>query len=167
MPELATELLPEDDDAVLEQAEGVARDYCGWHIAPSRAGEYTLDEASSVIILPTMRLTAVSAIVDADGNDLAAYGFTFTPAGVVRRGSPTQAGVSYLGAWWPAGTVVTFTHGYAEVPPAVTRAVQGIASQLPSNLKSKTAGPFGETYFDDIAPGDRSRLDKYRLPSRP
>lgn len=179
MAELADTLALSADDR-LDQAEGLVRSYCRWHIAPSRAGEtYTLPHASRVILLPTLRLTQVTGIVDANGADLAGYGFTFTPAGILLRGSPAQAGIGYWDAWWPPGTVVTFTHGYADVPPEVTGIVQAVAQRAVNNtgsLISSTDGPFSQTYSQTgsgesvalgLLAGEKAVLDDYRLPSRP
>lgn len=178
MAELADDLVP-DQDARLDQAEGLVRRYCGWHIAPSRTETFTLPEAAPYIVLPTLHLTAVTAIVDADATDLLANGYTFSPEGVLRRGSYAQAGISYLSTWWPGGTVVTFTHGYVDVPPEITGVVQAIAQRAvdnPRSLVSTQDGPFSDTYSQTgtgetlalgLLAGEKVALDMYRLRSRP
>lgn len=180
MPELATDLVVTDPDDRLDQAEGLVRGYCRWHIAPSRSGEtYTLPEAAPYIMLPTLYLTAVTAVVDADETDLTVGGITFTPDGVLRRGSLSQTGLSYWGSWWPGGTVVTYTHGYDEPPAEVTAVVQAIAQRAIDNPGSRTQvtdGPFsesfsltstGEAVALSLLSGDKAILDLYRLPGRP
>lgn len=179
MAELADDLVI-DQDTRLDQAEGIVRRYCGWHIAPSRAGEtYTLPEASPVILLPTLHLTAVTAAMGADDADLLTYGFTFSADGILRRGSLAPDGIAYWGAWWPAGTVVTFTHGYSTVPPDVTAVVQALAQRATDNPGSRTQitdGPFSESYSLtgtgeavglSLLMGDKATLDLYKLPPRP
>lgn len=177
MAELAEDLVV-DQDTRLDQAEGIVRRYCGWHIAPSRSGEtFTVTEATSAIILPTLYLTAVTAIVDVDGNDLTGDQFSFTAAGVIHRGPPLWPACD---PWkWLPGTTVTFTHGYDVPPPDVTAVVQAIAQRAIDNPGSRTQltdGPFSESYSLtgageavslSLLSGDKATLDLYRLPSRP
>ncbi len=162
MPELAESLTPADADERLEQAEGIVRDYCGWHIAPSRTETVRIYGAplGSPILLPSMYVTAIVSVTD-QGTLVDPAAYDFETAGILRR----------VDGWrWSDGLgviEVVFTHGYDTVPPAVTRAVQSIASQSANGLKSKSAGPFSESYFNDLSPMDRASLSRYRLPVGP
>lgn len=162
MAELAETLTPADDDERLDQAEGVVRDHCGWHIAPSRTDTVRIFGAplGGPILLPSMYVTAVVSVTD-QGTLVDPSAYDFETAGILRRVD---------GAAWACGAgviEVEFTHGYDDVPPAVTRAVQSVAAQMPSGLKSKTAGPFSETYFDGMSDMDRASLSRYRIPVGP
>jgi hypothetical protein len=162
VPELAEELAPADDDERLEQAEGIVRDYCGWHIAPPRTDTVRIltDRRDLPILLPSLYVTGIVSVTD-QGTLLDSDVYDFTTEGLLRR---TDGNV------WACGSgviEVQFVHGYADPPPAVTRAVQSVAAQLPNGLKSKTAGPFSESYLNDLSPMDRSTLSKYRIPVGP
>lgn len=162
MVDLAESLTPADDDERLAQAEGVVRDHCGWHIAPSQTDTVRIFGAPSgaPVLLPSMYVTAIVSVTD-QGTLLDPLAYDFETAGILRRVD---------GGGWSCGQgalVVVFTHGYDDAPPAVTRAVQAVAAQMPSGLRSKTAGPFSETYLDDISSLDRSSLSRYRIPVGP
>lgn len=136
--ELATSLTATEAER-LEQAEALVRAFCGWHIAPSRE-----DQTHTVrtfggrdIFLPSLYVTDIASITEA-GNPLTVdEEFTWdAPAGTVRRSG-----------YWAVDevVVVTYTHGYATVPPDVTAVVQAVAQRAVSNPGSvlrEQAGPF-------------------------
>jgi hypothetical protein len=162
MAELADTLTPVLDVDVLDQAEGVVRDHCGWHIAPSRTDTIKIYGAplGTPILLPSMYVTAIVSVTD-QGTLVDPSVYDFEQAGILRR---------IDGGCWTAGygaIEVTFTHGYTDVPPAVTRVVQSVAALLPNGVKSKQAGPFSESYFDDLPPLDKAALSRYRIPVGP
>lgn len=168
--ELATSLSSSEADR-LEQAEALVRGYCGWHIAPSRAGvEHTFQAvASNVLLLPSLHVTAVTEITE-NGVALDPDGFSWTEAGVLTRG-----------CWsWSTGPItVTFTHGYTTVPPEVVGVVQAVAQRAVDNPGSRPraqAGPFADSYSQvgfNQAPAlalldaEKTILDRYKLPPRP
>lgn len=163
MSELAAELTPEDDDERLLQAEAKVRTYCRWHIAPSRTETVTLypEYGLETLMLPSLYVTAVTAVTDGT-TTLATTDYLWRPNGILRR---------LPGLWWSLdnqGVTVTFTHGYDEPPADVTAAVQELAAiGSLGRLKSKSAGPFSETYSFDLNTVDASSLDAYRIPLRP
>lgn len=168
--ELATSLTATEADRLM-QAEALVRSYCGWHIAPSRTdAEVTLKEScSAVLLLPSLNVTAVASVVE-DGVTLTSDDYAWTAAGVLTRD---------CGRWASGDVVVTFTHGYVEVPAEVTAVVQAIAQRAVSNpgsLVRVQKGPFSDTYsqtgFNQSLPialldAEKSILDRYRLPPRP
>lgn len=161
MSELAYDLTVTDDDR-LAQAEQQVRDYCGWHIAPSRAETMTLDGSGSyAMLLPTLRLTGVTSVTNAgEAVDLATV--EWSEAGILRCSS--------VWTWKFRGVVVEMTHGYDDVPASVAGVVRDIAARAVSNgggLKSKTIGPFSETYAVDLLSTEMAVLDRYKLPPRP
>ena len=162
MAELADSLAPADNDERLNQAESVVRDHCGWHIAPSRTDTVKIYGAplGTPILLPSMYVTGIVSVTD-QGTLVDPTVYDFEQAGILRR---------IDGGCWSSGygaIVVEFTHGYTDVPPAVTRVVQSVAALLPNGLKSKQAGPFAESYFDDLPAIDKAALSRYRLPVGP
>lgn len=162
MADLAETLVPADDDERLDQAEGIVRDYCGWHIAPSQTDTVRIygTPLGQPVLLPSMYVTAIVSVTD-QGTLLDPSVYDFEQAGILRRID------GYLWSTGDGVIEVTFTHGYTDVPPAVTRAVQSIASQLPNGLRSRSAGPFSESYFNDLSPMDRASLSRYRIPVGP
>ena len=157
MGELATELTPTEEDRLL-QAEAAVRDYCGWHIAPSRTETVTF--AAPVgrrLMLPSLYVTAVTSLeVDGIAQVLD------TDYRVHRNGWIDRLP---LDGWWSADLIeVTFTHGYTDPPAAVTAAVQELAQNAigsAGGLTRKTTGPFTEVY--DLPANLLSRLGAYRV----
>lgn len=159
--ELATSLTPATDDDRLSQAESVVRDYCGWHIAPVREDEtHTIhDVPCDRIYLPTLRLVDVTAIT-LNGAPLDVDDFTWDASGWLEPNA---------GYWqWTRGgeLVVTFTHGYEDVPPSVERAVQAIAQRGVSNqggIKRQQVGPFFTDYGLLVDDSEKAALAPYVL----
>src|SRR5690349_17879952 len=106
MAELATSASATEEDR-LNQAEAEVRGYCGWHVAPSVTEEVTVEgDGGSVLLLPSLRVTAVASVIDEDGN--AVTDWKVRRNGVLRRAGGWRCGVEYT---------VTLTHGYDQ-PPA-------------------------------------------------
>lgn len=158
MPELADELTATDADRLL-QAEQAVRDYCGWHIAPSRTQTVTLrGTASPNLMLPSLYVTAVTSVTVDGAPQVEGVDYD-----VHREGYLSRRG---WGWWTGESIVVVFTHGYdgAAVPPSVTAAVQALAQNAignPAALTRKTVGPFTEQYgsSSDLLSG----LGAYRI----
>lgn len=165
--ELATWLDVSEEDR-LEQAEALVRSYCGWHIAPPRASQVFLQKtASGVILLPSLYVTAIVSVADAE-TTFTASDYIFTTDGQVYR----------PGLWWEAGTTVTFTHGYTNAPPEVTAIVQAVAQRSldnPGGVSSQGAGPFSVAYSSSAQSGtavslleaEKAVLRLYRVPVAP
>lgn len=159
MAELADTLTASEDER-LDQAEALVRGFCGWHIAPSRTETVTLrGRGRSTLFLPSLYVTAVSSITD-DGVEVQSSDYEVTTSGLLTR----------LDGCWGYNTdvVVTFTHGYTDVPADVTGVVQAIAQRStfnPAGLKRETNGPFTEEFWDGaVSPGETDKLRSYRLP---
>lgn len=143
MAELATSLTATEAER-LDQAEALVRGFCRWHIAPSRE-EQTLTvrtRGQRDIFLPSLYVTAIDSVTE-DGADLIATDYEWiAPSSILRRSD---------GALWglDAEVVVTFTHGYADVPAEVTAVVQAVAQraiQNPGSVLREQAGPFGASW---------------------
>ena len=168
--ELATSLTVTDADRLM-QAEQAVRNYCGWHIAPSRDETVTLrpDCRDKAVLLPSLHVTAIASI-SADEVDLEVDSYRWSANGVIKAD---------CGYWWQDELVVEFTHGYATPPADVAAIVIAIAQRgvdNPSSLVRTQAGPFADTYsqtgFNQSLPialldAERSILDFYRIPPRP
>lgn len=150
-------------------AVAAARAFCGWHIAPSVTQTVTLDGGwSSVLILPSLHVTAVASVVN-DGTPITAP--DWSPAGMVRRGD--------CGVWSGKyqGVTVTFTHGYDRLPMDLqavltTMASRGVTAPQGSQL---VAGPFqvngvsvaAQDGAVGLTSGHLATLQRYALPPRP
>lgn len=165
MPELAITLTPSTEVERIEQAEALVRGYCGWHISPSRVADTATFRAQggSVLTLPSLRVTAVTSVIS-DGTTLTPdTDYTWSSAGVL-----THA------AEWAVGALVTvtYTHGYATVPPEVTAIVQAVAQRAtdnPGSLVRKQIGPFSEQWSGSgatmgLLPEEIAALNRYRVP---
>jgi hypothetical protein len=104
------------DPEVVFNAGDVIRDRCGWHVAPVVTETLTVDsDGGRWLILPTRRLTAVTAIRDVTRQSpVTLEGWRWTATGTIER----------TGSWarWPKGlraVEVDVTHGYPECPTAL------------------------------------------------
>jgi hypothetical protein len=148
-------------DQIVDAAVGEVRGEARWHIAPSRTETLTLDsDGGTRLVLPTLRLAAVSAVRDTSGDtpvDIADYRWS-------------KSGILYRFGGWPCGfqaVEVDVVHGYDSCPPELLPVVAGRAqaSAINWNVASRAIGPFSETYRT-AAVADPA-LARYMLPSRP
>lgn len=154
--ELADSLTVTEEDRLL-QAEATVRDYCGWHIAPSREQTVTYSAPRGTrIMLPSLYVTAVSSLTVDGIEQVEELDYRIHQNGWIDR----------LGGGWLGDVVsVTFTHGYASPPAAVTAAVQTIAQNAintTGGVTRKTVGPFTEVY--ELGADLLARLSAYRIP---
>lgn len=168
--ELAGGLVATEAERLL-QAEALVRSYCGWHIAPSREETVTIHTwGGTYLPLPSLHVTEVAAVAEAGVDLILDEGYAWlAPSSTMNRYS-----------WgWDADVVVTFTHGYAEVPAEVTAIVQAVAQravQNPGSLVRTQDGPFSDTFsqtgFNQSLPmalldAEKDILSRYRIPPRP
>ncbi len=139
MGDLATTLTATEADRLV-QAEVLVRAYCGWHISPSRTDTVTVrGTGGNVLLLPTMRLTAVVTVTD-DGYSVPAADFDVDSNGYLVR---------FDGYWSYRLVVVQFTHGYTPPPADVTAVVQAVGKRAlnnPGTLTRHQVGPFSDSY---------------------
>jgi hypothetical protein len=136
----------------------IVRTFCRWHIAPAVRETVTLDGSEGhVLFLPTHRVTAIHSISN-DGTAVTTD--DWSESGMVR-------GVAWSTKF--RSIVVDMTHGHDECPADVLRVVAALAKRVPTaGLKSKTAGPFSETYAEDLLQDtERARLAAYRIEHQP
>jgi hypothetical protein len=167
MPELATTLTSTTDER-LDQAEGIVRAYCGWHIAPSRDSSELLSTKAGVLLLRSLHVTAVASITLADATVLDPTTYTWDASGIVRLND------GWCTDWWnQQSATIEYSHGYATPPAEVVGVVRALAQRginNPGTVSSQTTGPFSITYATAamaLLADERVVLDKYRLPPRP
>ena len=151
---------------MLAQAAAAIRAYCGWHIYASKEVHLTLDGPGTIILsLPSLLVTEVDTVTEDDDDLVVDDDYQWSAMGVLRR----------VGTNWTdklGGVVVTFTHGYAVLPPEIQAvclqaAARAVAS--PSGIKSEQSGGLSVTY---AIPGglmelEKSVLNRYRVPQTP
>jgi hypothetical protein len=157
------------------RAEAEVRAYCGWHIAPVRTDNLTLDgPGGPLLVLPTLRVVSVASVAE-NGTTLGPEGYAWSAAGVLRRTSSSLSWSSWRG-WTDAlrGIAVSLTHGYDAMPLDVTAVIERLAARgMETQLYSQVGAVAYATGEDGLpATGsltslDRMVLDRYRLPPRP
>lgn len=152
---------------VLNIASSVIRTHCGWDISQETVTAEPLDGTGERSLwLPTLRLTAIGPVVENGVTLTVGTDYDWTRYGkLVRHGC------------WPRtarSVVVTYTHGYDEVPDVVKGACLGLAARMyinpeMSKSRSETMGPFAEnvSYYADSAGGlsadEQRALGKFTL----
>lgn len=167
---------PAGNNGTRGAAWGIIRAYARWHITPIITETLIVDATGTrTINLPTLRLLGVERLEYA-GQEIAAYGFEFSDAGLIRVGK--SALPSRLG-----GIKATIRHGYDPkecveifqiVQALATRMEIGIATQ---GVVQQTTGPFSMRY-GTLTGGmplsqalllepEKQVLARYRLPLGP
>lgn len=165
--ELATTLTATEAERLM-QAEALVREFCGWHIAPSRTVTVELVSAGgTALLLPSLEVTAVTAVRDVDGD---------TPE-TLTGWKVRRFGILYRSLGWPTGheIEVDLTHGFTAAPAEVQGVVQAVAQRAVNNPGSKPreqVGPFGDTYSQagfnqapalTLLDAEKMILGRYRL----
>lgn len=121
------------------------RDACRWHVSPVVTETLTVDSRGGIaLFLPTLKLTAVSAVRDVTDPDapVAITGYRWSTGGVLTRTG---------GMRWPYGSrtvEVDITHGYPTCPAALVEWAAELlrASGRGGEVRSQTTGPFGVSF---------------------
>lgn len=165
-----TELRPElqkfqskSPKQALDAALATVQSYCGWHVGPSIAGATASvwsPGAGEAIFLPTLKLTAVTSVVQ-DSVTLDPATYTFESYGTIRR-TPGKF-FSLL-----SKVTVTFTHGYTTLPDDVEDVVLLAAQRALTDTRGLvprvSGGPaFMENRGPRLEPDDKGRLAPYVL----
>lgn len=120
------------------QAEAAVRDFCRWHIAPTREDQVDIDGSEYVTqVLPTRNLVAVSN-VQLDGRPLVeGVNFKLDRVGILRRIDCGR---------WCGRLTLTMSHGYPMPPEAVQAVIGDLVKGADSaGAASMQAGPFSIT----------------------
>lgn len=168
------ERLDEGDPATataLSAALRAVRSYCGWHVTPVRTAQVvTIDgPCSRLLVLPTLRLTALTALVE-DGVTVDVGALEWSSRGLVRKAGR---------GWWTGrfgGITATMSHGFdsAEDWQAAVLSFADRSSLALAGVDGRpnVVGPFqwpSAALADGSAfsVAERSLLDLYRLESSP
>jgi hypothetical protein len=165
--------LNRDDDETerqLDAALAAARNYCGWHVTPALTEQtYTLDgPGTSVLVLPTLRLTAVTSVTE-DGTELDDSRIEWSSRGLIAKASGL-AWTSKMG-----GITVTIDHGYASAPDfdsAVLSAIDRGGFSTSGDGQPKVIGPFQYDTSNTVtgavfSEAELAVLDRYALEKTP
>ncbi len=141
----------------IDQAVGLVRAFCGWHVWPVVTETLIVDGVGGVVLtLPTLKVTDVALVVES-GVEVDADGYEWSASGDVQR----------VGGCWTTrwrGIEVTLTHGFETCP--LLSVVAGIAS---SGTAPEVVGPFsfgGSDAASSVMPY-RDALSLYRIPVLP
>lgn len=161
----------EETERQLEAALAAARNYCRWHVTPALSAQsITLDgPGTSVLVLPTLKLTAVDAVTE-DGTELDTDTLEWSSRGLLAKASGL-AWTSKLG-----GITVTIDHGYDAAPDfesVVLAAIDRGAFSTSGDGQPKVIGPFQYDTTNTVTVGsvwsdaERAVLDRYALEPAP
>lgn len=144
-------------DTVVEAAAESVRDAAGWHIAPSRTETARIATEGRTLTLPSLYVTAVSAIRDVTdaANVVDVTDFEWDTNGVIRLGYAVVWGWS----WRCRRTFeVDFTHGYDICPAPLLPVIAARAQQNPVTQVGQVRFATADTI---------TALSRYRIPSQP
>lgn len=158
---------------LLEAAESLVVEYCGWHIAPVVTEDVTVDGSGTAILpLPTMHLTAVNTVTE-NGLPVDVTRVYWSSHGLLER----AGGVAWTGR--PRGVVANVAHGYPQAPQWLAHLVYSAAGRaLNAAVGVTQEGAGGEqvgyTPAYLVPPGavalhplEQKMLDRIAVPGRP
>lgn len=168
-------------EALLADASALVRSYTGQTFEQVDDETVTLRAVGGRITLPRRPVREVSRVVAIGGvalPDFTVADWLFDGIDTVRIGDGASV-INLPEAWWdedgyPGTYQVTYSHGYAEVPPDVVAVVCGMATRVlqnPSNLRSETVGSYSVTYTIpatgealgiNLSRYEKQILDRYR-----
>ena len=103
--------------AAIDAAVGAVRAACGWHIAPVRVSTVTVVDGSSLVLLPSLRVSAVVAVRDVSDPERPRLlsGWRHVDGRLYLRGRP------------PRFVEVEFVHGFDVFPADLLGTVASLA----------------------------------------
>ena len=155
-----------DQQAAIDAATDLVREYCGWHVTPEKSETLTVrGNGSGVLQLRTLRVKTVAEVRDADGTVIDPATYEVAPEGYL------------YGRRWTGVYEVDLTHGFAEAPAvaqvilrAAARGIQSPDGSTPTSvsLGSASIGLGSPGSSAGVFPqSDMATLDRYRLPPLP
>lgn len=119
---------PDAWDAALAAVRG----YCGWYVAPEVTEDVKVEALAGLILLPSLKVSAVNSVTDEDGKPIAS-GWRLRRRGALR--GPWRDREEYT---------VNIRHGYERLPAEVQAVARDLASTAGSMVgaTSMSAGPF-------------------------
>lgn len=142
-------------DPVVASAGDSIRDECGWHVAPEVSTTMKFRGEGSTILLPTLRLTVLTSVKDADGNLV--DGVDWLENGVLKRSGG-----------FPSMVEVTFRHGYRVTPRSLLPIIaERAAARAKGRIKSEALAGRSISLDGGYDPISDRTLAAYTLPGRP
>lgn len=148
--------------AALETASAFVEAYLGQAVELDEDDAIILDGSGTrVLLLPAWPVTEVAS-VEVDEEELVnGEDYSWSATGELRK----------LSGLWPAtlrSVSVTYSHGYAQVPPAIVGVVASLAARLydsPVSVKQESIGGYSVTYTGGGATFQAAELlilDRYK-----
>ena len=168
--------------ALLDDASALVRSYTNQTFEHVDDDTVTLPATGGRIVLPGRPVSAVSRVVAVGGNlalpDFTLADWAFDGIDTIKIGDGAAI-INLPEVWWdddgyPGTYQVTYSHGYATVPPDVLSVVCGMVIRVfqnPSNLRSETVGSYSVTYTIpatgealgiNLSRYEKKILDRYR-----
>lgn len=157
---LGRPLTPEEAaraDALLADASAVIRAYTGQDFDLVTDDVVVLRASGGSITLPQRPVVAVTRVVAVGGNDalpdFTVIDWVFDEIDTIRIGDGNYV-INIPEVWWdddgyPGTYRITYSHGYAQVPPDVVGVACAMALRVlhnPAGLRSEGIGPYSVTY---------------------
>lgn len=186
--ELAAYLARDIDNAdpsallALSLASDAVRAYVRQEITSVEEDEITLDgTGTTLVLLPELPVTDVYSVIE-DGLELTYdEDFYWSAQGELIRVEPRWEGITRVERPWeslkrierrwikkPRAVVVTYSHGYTNIPGPIKGATLALAGRLvdsPAGVKQETIGAYSVTYSSGtptLADNEARLLDQYR-----
>lgn len=149
-----------DEQTAIDAATRDVRDYCGWHVGPSRRETLrVLGKGGETVWLPSLHVTEIHELL-VDGRGVALKDLHVSRNGrVLRRTGRFRAN---------AVVEADVTHGHDPIPASVVEVVHARASRIlddpNGNIASLMKGPFQTQFTSPEDDTHRSKLHPYRIP---
>lgn len=143
-------------ELVLELASETIRAEVAQQIDPVAADTYlSPPEPGRVLLLPELPVTDVASVTEYGQTLLAGTDYTWSSAGTVTR----------CGQAWPVearAVVVTYDHGYADIPGQVRAVCLQLAARAYVNPQQRTSISIGD-YSESFAAGGQGRTGRLEI----
>lgn len=155
-----------DDPAALQAldiASSSVRAYCGHHVSLATDDVAVLDgTGTAVILLPAIPISEVAS-VSVNDVELTEERYRWSSKGFIMR----QDGLTFPSS--PQSVQVTYTHGWAEIPPAIVGVVVSLAGRMldgSAGIKQESLGSYSVTYASPtptLQAAETMALDPFRV----
>lgn len=156
---------------LLDGAEGLVTEYCGWHVSPEISEQVDVDGTGTAILpLPTLNLISLDSVSE-NGRLLDVAGIDWSVNGLLEK----RHGGDWTGR--RRGVSASITHGYAATPGWLVTMICALAGRAFTtslgNVVQETAGGESISYARggadagavSLAVMEMRMLDRIRVPS--
>jgi hypothetical protein len=154
-------------DALVDAAASAVRGETGWHIAPAVTETVVVESVGGPhLFLPTLQLTAVTAVRDVTDEDAAAVAVTGWRSHKTPR---FRAGVLFRPSGWYGVYEVDITHGYAACPDDLKPALAAVikAAREGGRVSSFSLGDLSRSFERGDSTSPLAAIGRYKIPWRP